>query len=65
MSKECIHFFGPLCIAVRMLVVEAKRLPLILLPAQKATRDQIRKIVMAMPPRVSAMRIYATTFRKI
>jgi len=42
-------------IAIRMLIVEGKKLPLILLPVQQATRGQIRKIVMVMPPRAPAI----------
>jgi hypothetical protein len=46
-------------IAIRMLVVEEKKLALILPPVQQSTRGQIRKIVMVIPPRAPA-----TAFQK-
>ena len=42
-------------IAVRMFVVEGKKLTLILLPVQQSIRGQILKIVTMMLPRVPAM----------
>jgi hypothetical protein len=42
-------------IADSMLIVEGKKLPLNLLLVQQATRGQIQKIVMVMPPRAPAI----------
>jgi len=42
-------------IAVRMLIVEGKKLPLNLLLVQQATRDQFRKIVMVTQPRAPSI----------